>query len=532
MNRFLSRSAMVSLLAVIPAVGFAAEGRYIVKFNDGRSDAGRGALHAANARVVLSLDLQNAVAAMIPEQAVAQLARNPNIEYIEVDQIRTPMALSDKTLTSGEILPYGVQMVQADLVTSTNEAAKKVCIIDSGYSQQHGDLRDDLGASITQNATDSGSGTWDKDSCGHGSHVAGTVMATAGNSTGVIGVIPGVNLHVVKVFGDDILGGGNCAWTYSSTLVNALNKCEAAGSNITSMSLGGSLKSRTEDVAFNDAYQRGMLHVAAAGNAGDRTTSYPAGYSSVISVAAVDSAEMVASFSQQNRDVEIAAPGVAVLSTVPWLESNTLTLPNASSVSGGHIEFSARTGGTAGVLVDGGLCNSVGSWAGSVVLCQRGTISFNDKVQNVKNGGGVAAVIYNNVASDATCGDFSGTLGAGNSSTIPAISVSCADGASALTYKGQNGTVVSQVTVPASGYEAWDGTSMATPHVSGVAALIWSCFPTASNLTIRNAMNSTARDKGAAGRDNAYGYGIVQARTAIESLGVSTYCTTSTVSKY
>jgi subtilisin family serine protease len=529
MKRFLS-VALASALAAIPSVGVAADGRYIVQFNPGRSQAALGALHAAGARVVLPLGPQNAVAAVIPEQAIAGLSRNPNIEYIEEDAIRVPMA-ADRVLGTGEVLPYGVQMVQADLVSSTNEAGPKICIIDSGYSQQQEDLRD-AGASITQQASDSGSGAWDKDSCGHGTHVAGTVMATAGNSLGVIGVVPGVRLHVVKVFGDnDLVEGGTCTWTYSSRLIDALNSCQGAGSNITSMSLGGGAKSRTEQKAFDAAYEAGMLHVAAAGNDGNRRTSFPAGYASVISVAAVDSSEVVADFSQQNRDVELAAPGVGVLSTVPWLDTNSLAFAG-TSVSGGHIEFSARTTGVSGPLANGGLCDSIGAWSGKVVLCQRGTVSFNDKVQNVQAGGGVAAVIYNNIASDATCGDFAGTLGDGASSSIPGISVSCADGAQAVGSVGSNGTVASSFTAPESGYEAWNGTSMATPHVSGVAALVWGCHPTASNLAIRNALNATAKDKGAAGRDTSYGYGIVQARDAVASLGSSAFCTTLAGSKY
>ena len=526
------RAALVLLLvAAPPTAAFAQETRYIVKFNAGRAEAGRAALQASGALVVLSLDRQNAVAALIPPGAVQGLSRNPNVEYIEVDQIREPFTWSNRTLSTGETLPYGIQMVQADLVSSSNEAAKKVCIIDSGYSQQHFDLRD-ADASITQKTTDGGSGTWDRDSCGHGTHVAGTVMATAGNNIGVIGATPGAQLHIVKVFGNDDLAGGSCSWTYSSTLVNALNHCETNGAKITSMSLGGSFKSRTEEVAFNDAYKRGMLHIAAAGNAGNRSTSYPAGYGSVVSVAAVDANETVASFSQQNKDVEIAAPGVAVLSTVPWLDVNTLTFPDNTNVSGGHIQYSARTDGTTGVLADGGLCDAVGAWSGKVVLCQRGSISFNDKVQNVQKGGGVAAVVYNNSANDSTCGDFAGTLGDGNSSAIPAITGSCADGTYALKYVGQNGTVVSKLTVPDSGYESWDGTSMATPHVSAVAAMVWGCHPAKSNQQIRDTLNATAKDNGAAGRDTAYGYGIVQAKAAVNALGVSSFCTTSTSSKY
>jgi serine protease len=534
MKRFLSALALA--LCVVPAVGFAADGRYIVKFKGGFGEAGRAALQGAGGRVALSLDALQAVAAHLPDAVVAALANSPFIEYIEVDPIREPLALSNRPLASGEILPYGIQMVQADLVGSTNEAGKKVCIIDSGYSQQHADLRDATDGSITQNATDSGSGTWDRDSCGHGSHVAGTIMATAGNGKGVIGVVPGVKLHIVKVFGDDVLGGGNCAWTYASTLVNALSKCEAAGANVVSMSLGGATKSTAEQTAFANAYNRGVLHIAAAGNAGTTATSYPAGYPSVVSVAAVDLNETVASFSQKNKDVELAAPGVGILSTVPWLDDNTLTFPDNTSVSGGHVEFAGRTAGTTGGLVNGGLCDAVGAWSGKVVLCQRGTVSFNVKVQNVQSGGGVAAVLYNNAANDATCGDFAGTLGAGNSSSIPAITVSCAEGSTALGRVGLNGNVLSQMKVPDSGYEAWDGTSMATPHVSGVAALIWGCFPTATNQRIRDAMTATAKDKGTAGRDNSYGFGIVQAKAAVNnlaaSLGASSYCSVLTASKY
>ena len=540
MKRLVSGLALALIvgltLVVAPVGGFQDEARYIVKFNNGRSQAGQAAVQAAGGQIVLRLDPQNAVAAVLPQQAVAALSRNPNIEYIEVDQIRTPMATwGDRTLSSGEVVPYGIQMVQADLVSSFNESDKKVCIIDSGYSQQHDDLRDGTDTSITRKASDKGSGSWDTDSCGHGTHVAGTVMATAGNSTGVIGVIPGVGLHIVKVFGNDDLAGGSCSWTYSSTLVNALNECvNTGGAKIVSMSLGGSFKSRTEEVAFNDAYNnKGVLHVAAAGNAGNNSTSYPAGYGSVISVAAVDSTETVASFSQKNRDVEIAAPGVGVLSTVPWLDVNTLTFgEDGSNISGGHIEFSARTGGVTGAIANGGLCDSVGTWTGMVVLCERGSISFNDKVQNVQKGGGVAAVVYNSLASDSTCGDFAGTLGDGNSSTIPAITGSCADGTYAKGYVGTLGTIFSQVNIPDSGYEAWNGTSMATPHVSAVATMIWSCHPAVSNKQVRDAMNKTAMDKGAAGKDNSYGYGIVQAKNAIEFLGASSLCTTSSVSKY
>jgi len=450
------------------------------------------AVRGAGGTVHYEFPRQNAVAATLPKAAIQGLLRNPNVVNIEDDPIREPYA---------QTTPYGIPMVQADQVTYGG--GMKVCIIDSGYSMQHEDLQD----SGVTTSPDSGTGDPLVDGCGHGSHVAGTIAAL-NNGAGVLGVIPTgtLNLHIVKVFGN------TCSWTYSSTLVNAANKCRDNGANVISMSLGGSFKSRTEEMAFRDLYNQGILSVAAAGNAGSNQKSYPASYPSVVSVAAIDSNQVVADFSQKNDQVELAAPGVGVLSTVPWSETNTLTV-GSTVYNGNWIEFAAR-GSATGALVDGGLCNSAGSWGGKVVLCERGSISFFDKVSNVEAGGGVAAVIYNNAS-----GNFFGTLGAGNSSDIPAISLSQEDGQFLVANSlGQSGTVVSDRDEPGSGYEAWDGTSMATPHVSGVAALVWSNHLTCTNDEVRTALQNTAEDLGTAGKDNSYGYGLVQAAAANSAL--------------
>ena len=76
--------------------------------------------------------------------------------------------------------------------------------------------------------------------------------------------------------------------------------------------------------------------------------------------------------------------------------------------------------------------------------------------------------------------------------------------------RGQSATVG----VEAANYAYFDGTSMATPHVSAVAALVWSYFPTCTATQIRNALNATAQDLGTAGRDTKFGYGLVQAKAA------------------
>jgi subtilisin family serine protease len=278
------------------------------------------------------------------------------------------------------------------------------------------------------------------------------------------------------------------------------------------MSLGGSLKSRTEETAFASAYTNGTLSIAAAGNDGNSRVSYPAGYASVISVAAVDESNVVASFSQYNSDVEIAAPGVGVLSTVPVGSGLAATVTVGSTYDAEPMDGSPKLSKT-GPLVDCGLggtaCpKAVDGKSGQVCLIQRGTYDFATKVQNCQAGGGTAAIIYNN-----TTGPLLGTLG-GVSTNIPSVGISQADGVALMAKLGTSATV----SVEASSYAKFDGTSMATPHVSGVAALVWGEQTSCTNAQIRNALNSSALPLGAAGRDVYYGYGLVQRKAALDYL--------------
>jgi serine protease len=485
-------------------------GRYMVEF-DRLAPGAPDIVRAAGGSPVHEFPEYNVIAARLPAAAVQALRNDPRVRSIAEDVRRYPFS-------TVETKPYGISMVQADQIAAGADLGQaKVCVIDSGYFLGHDDLPP--GGQVT-GTNNSGTGWWYEDQCGHGTHVAGTIAALGGNSTGVVGVVPTGTLpmHIVKVFGD------SCAWTYSSDLITALTTCRDAGAKVVNMSLGGGKAiGPWEERAFNDAYNAGVLLVAAAGNAGNTSLSYPASYNSVISVAAIDEKKVVADFSQKNSQVEVAAPGVDVLSTVPYIETNTLTV-SGTTFSGSHIAGSSRTPGVSGSLVDGGLCNAVGAWSERVVLCARGEVSFKTKVDNVQAGGGVAAVIYNNVA-----GGFLGTCddGTGSPCLLPAISLSQADGQSALSQLGESSTVVSQITYRASGYESWNGTSMATPHVAGVAALVWSQNKTWTNAQIRQALQATAEDLGAAGRDTSYGFGLVRAKAALCSLDVA-FCGSTT----
>ncbi len=483
--------------------------RVYVAFKNGAMGPTYRALKRNGAEFHHTFDKLNAFVVTMPVQALNGLRNNPNIEYIEEDVKRYPMA---------QTTPWGIPAVQADLVSYNAASGLTVCIIDSGYSV-HEDLPQGIGSNVSGFA-EGDSGTWNIDSCGHGTHVAGTIAALSANDSsdvGVVGVVPGddINLYIVKVFGNDVNpGGGSCAWTYSSSLVAALDKCKTeGGAKIVSMSLGGSFKSRTEDRAFSDANNAGVLSIAAAGNGGNTRKSYPASYGSVMSVAAVDSALNIADFSQQNDQVEIAAPGVAVRSTVP-MGTGTEESATVADVGYEAIAMEGSKNGTgSGKLVDCGLGTSACSEAlGNVCLIKRGDVSFADKVSNCESEGGTAAIIYNNAP-----GLFSGTLG-GAATFIPSVGVSQASGqAMALTLaSGSNASV----TVEQGNYAYFDGTSMATPHVSGVAALVWSQDATCSNQDIRNVLTGSALDLGPAGKDNAYGYGLVQAADAVADLGI------------
>ncbi|GHA82808.1 S8 family serine peptidase [Cognatilysobacter bugurensis] len=465
--------------------------RVLVRFKPGAGPQAENAVRGAGGRVHLKLDRQRVIAVSVPAQALAGLRNNPNIEYVEPDAPRYAL---------GQVTPYGINNVQAPQAWSVGAEGQgvKVCVIDSGINAAHEDF-----AGVAMTGYPSG---WNNDSCGHGTHVAGTIAAV-NNTAGVVGVSPGkVSLHIVKVF-----DGASCGWSYASTLVDAANRCEAAGAKVINMSLGGSTSSTTEKNAFADLNAKGVLSIAAAGNDGNNRHSYPASYDSVVSVAAVDQNNVKADFSQYTSQVEIAAPGVGVLSTYPLRDASL-------EVGAANYIVSAMTGTVqktaTGGLVDGGRCTAPGGWAGKVVLCERGDISFVDKVNAVTSGGGVAAIVYNNAP-----GGFSGTLGDGVTSTIPALSLSQEDGralvAGALGQSANASTVAESNT---SGYAYLDGTSMATPHVAGAAAVVWSANPSATNDQVRTALTGTALDLGAAGRDTSYGYGLVRTFAAAEAI--------------
>merc|ERR1712157_370512 len=331
----------------------------------------------------------------LTKEEIEILKQNKNIENVEPDRkVYATELLRSRELEEEE--PYGIGMVLEDLdwwkakfASSPPTGSSKVCVVDTGYGNGHEDL-----PTLDQNSdgyNPQSSGEWYIDGHSHGTHCAGSHGAVGDNSKGVVGVIPGSISDKFSFFiGKGLTDSGSGS---TSSVMAAVQAFVDNGSNVISMSLGGGSPSDSVNQQYYGHYKEdNVLIIAAAGNSGNSALSYPASYKSVMSVAAVDSNENKAGFSQYNEQTEISGPGVNVKST--------------------------------------------------------------------------------------------GT--------------------------GNNGSTF--------GYSSYSGTSMATPHVAGVAGLLRMYFPDCKAFQIRNAMIVTAKDKGDAGCDVNYGHGIVQAKTAFEYL--------------
>ena len=159
--------------------------------------------------------------------------------------------------------------------------------------------------------TSTGSGLWFTDETGHGTHCAGIIGAVGDNEKGVVGIRnSSTQLHIGRA-----LDGENAG--YESDILEAVEGCVQNGAKVINLSFGGTSSSRTASRYYRDLFDEGLLLVAAAGNSGSSELVYPAAYPSVISVGAVDASEKRARFSECNSQVELVAPGVRILSTVP-----------------------------------------------------------------------------------------------------------------------------------------------------------------------------------------------------------------------
>ncbi len=245
---------------------------------------------------------------------------------------------------------------------TTGDPGTVVAVIDQGVDTSHPDLRNNIWTNLDEvpnNGLDDDRNGYVDDVNGwdfvnndatvydpdpvsgagdeHGTHVAGTITAEGNNSLGVVGVNWRTRIMPLKFLGPD---GGN-----TSDAIKAINYAVAEGARISNNSWGGGGFSQALLDTIKTADASGHLFVAAAGNGGadgvgddnDVTPQYPSSYNSpnIISVAATNSQDALAAFSNYGAtSVDVAAPGVGILSTVP---KNAYSSYSGTSMATPHI---------------------------------------------------------------------------------------------------------------------------------------------------------------------------------------------------
>lgn len=367
-----------------------------------------------------------------------------------------------------------------------------VAVLDTGVDYTHPDLVPNLwtnpGEIPANGIDDDGNGYVDDvhgydfvdgtgdpmDSGFHGTHVAGTIAAAGNNGIGVIGVDFEAHLMALKASSD----GSSLVESAIIEGIQYAAMMKSRGVNVVAInaSFGGSSSNQTEYAAIQAAGNVGIVFCAAAGNSGannDSSPTYPASYRlpNMLVVAASDQTNGLAAFSDYGvATVDLAAPGVNILSCLPVSSTNTSTSLTTSlnDYFVNQLTYSGLTGsnGITGAMYYCGLGNPgdfPAAVKGNLALCQRGTLLFSEKVSNAMAAGARGVIIFNNAA-----GNFLGTLGSpGN--WIPAVSLSQSDGQGLTNSLPITATLVNVID-PTAIYQLLDGTSMATPHVSGAIA--------------------------------------------------------------
>lgn len=235
------------------------------------------------------------------------------------EPIPTPTPEEGRACYPDEQYPWGIARVKG----GSGGADVTVAVLDTGVDTDHLDLVGNLTNCVTKVTHFRRDAKSCEDGNGHGTHVAGTVLADGGSDEqGIYGVAPEADLMAVKVcdrrgycYGDDMAAG--------------IRYAADNGANIISMSIGGNTPDPLVLVAIDDAVGKGVLIVAAAGNDGpaEGSIDYPGAYIEVIAVGAIDSVENVPFWSSrginpglyeyvvEEHEIEFGAPGVSVEST-------------------------------------------------------------------------------------------------------------------------------------------------------------------------------------------------------------------------
>ena len=447
------------------------------------------------------------------------------------------------TVTAGPVdalhpeLAHALAMTGADVAQSElglTGAGVKVGVIDSGIDYHHPDLgggfgpgfRVATGFDFVGDRYVTGVGgdliphpdPYPDDCSGHGTHVAGIIGANGDpDAGGARGVAPGVTFGAYRVFG--------CAnTTTSDILLAAMERALADGMDVVNMSIGAAFQTWPQyptALAADALVDAGVVVVMSIGNAGLNglySASAPGVARKVIGVAAFD-----------NSHVELALFRVSPDDRAVGFLPAAGAPPPPTSGSG----VLARTG-LPTTLNDACEPLAAGSLTGRIVLIRRGTCSFYDKSLNAQNAGATAVVLYNN-APGLLSPTVAPPAAAAPPITIPVVAIQLADGvtlnnriaAGTTTLSWTNerayfpnptgglvspfssygltadlslkpnvgapgGLIRSTLPLEQGAYGVNSGTSMASPHIAGAAALMLEARPAVTPAAVETALMNSA----------------------------------------
>ena len=309
---FVTILSLVASGLVLPAAATAADKRVIIGFHQAPGAVEAAAVSSRKGKINRKFKHLRAMTASLPEEEIAKLKNNPLVAYVQEDvrvQMIAPLAAAEYQESWG-VSRIGSAVAHDASILGTGV---KIAILDTGIDASHPELSPAFkgGISFVQDANGvvSNPDPVDDTSSGHGTHVAG-IIAAARNGTGTVGVAPQAHIYAVKVLAGD--GFGMVSWVLAG-----IDWAIEQQVSIINMSLALDTGNPALEAACQKAWDAGILLVAAAGNSGGGAVKFPAAYDTVVAVGATDSCDNLWTFSDLGPEVELTAPGTAILSTVP-----------------------------------------------------------------------------------------------------------------------------------------------------------------------------------------------------------------------